>query len=209
MSRIMQPTDKHKIFKGMPLEQFKNSIEKIHPLGNECWASIEPLIYIKELDKNEYYSKEGQLTKDLGFIAEGILRIYYLNEKGEEWNKHFLQENDFVVASISPEKKSITNIQALSKVRILSIPYVGLMELADKYNQINIFIQKLTFKYLEQKQEREIRLLSEDALNNYLMFKESFPDFENQIPHYHIASYLGITPTQLSRLRKKIYMYHS
>ena len=194
----MQPTDKHN-------NQLRTSIENIHPLGNECWSEIEPLIYIKELEKNEYYSREGQLTKDLGLIGEGILRIFYLNEKGEEWNKHFLQENDFVAASISPDKKSITNIQALSKVRILSIPYVELMNLANKYNQINTFIQKLTFKYLEQKQEREIRLLSEDALSNYLMFKENFLDFENQIPHYHIASYLGITPTQLSRLRKKLW----
>jgi len=186
------------------LNQFITSVNRIYPLGNECWAEIEPLIYIKELDKNEYYSKEGQLTRDLGFISEGILRIYYLNEKGEEWNKHFLQENDFVAASISPEKKSITNIQALSKVRILSIPYVELMNLANRYNQISTFIQKLTFKYLEQKQEREIRLLSENAMSNYLIFQNNYPDFENRIPHYHIASYLGITPTQLSRLRKKL-----
>jgi len=189
--------DKHKY-------QLKISIESIHPLGNECWLEIEPLIYIKELDKNEYFSMEGQVTKDLGFICKGIMRIFYLNEKGEEWNKHFLQENDFVASSISPEKKSITNIQALSKVLILCIPYVELMKIANKHKQINVFIQKLTFEYLEQKQEREIRLLSENAMSNYLMFIENFPDFENKIPHYHIASYLGITPTQLSRLRKKL-----
>ena len=194
----MQPTDKHKI-------QLKTSIESIHPLGNECWSEIEHLIYIKELDKNEYYSKEGQLTKDLGFICNGILRIFYLNDKGEEWNKLFLQENDFVASSISPEKKSITNIQALSKVLILCIPYAELMKIANKYKQINTFIQKLTFEYLEQKQEREIRLLSEEAMSNYLMFREKYPGLENKIPHYHIASYLGITPTQLSRLRKKLY----
>ncbi len=190
-------TKKHKI-------QLKTSIDNIHPLGKDCWNEIEPLIYVKELDKNEYYSKEGQLTKDLGFICSGILRIFYLNEKGEEWNKHFLQENDFIASSISPKKKSITSIQALSDVLILSIPYKELMRLADKYLQINTFIQKLTFEYLEQKQEREIRLLSEDASSNYQMFKNTFPNLENIIPHYHIASYLGITPTQLSRLRKKL-----
>jgi len=193
----LEATDNSKI-------KFKNSIDNIHPFGNECWSEIEPLIFLKELDKNDYYSKEGQLAKDLGFIIKGILRIFYLNEKGEEWNKHFLLENDFVASSISPEKKSITNIQALSQVSILCIPYAGIMKIADKYKQIHVFIQKLTFAYLEQKQEREIRLLSEEALSNYLMFKENFPGLENEIPHYHIASYLGITPTQLSRLRKKI-----
>ena len=78
------------------------------------------------------------------------------------------------------------------------------MKIANKHKQINVFIQKLTFEYLEQKQDREIRLLSEEAMSNYLMFRENFPDLENKIPHYHIASYLGITPTQLSRLRKKL-----
>lgn len=193
----MEATDNYKI-------KFKNSIENIHPIGNECWSEIEPLIYQKVLGKNEYYSKEGQLTKDLGFISKGILRIFYLNEKGEEWNKHFLQENDFVAASISPEKKSITNIQALTKVSILCIPYTELIKIADKHKQISVFIQKLTFEYLEQKQEREIRLLSEEAMSNYQRFLEDFPTLRDKIPHYHIASYLGITPTQLSRLRKKI-----
>ena len=58
----MQPTDKHTI-------KLKSSIDNIHPLGNE------------------YYSKEGQLTGNLGFISNGVLRIFYLNEKGEEWNR--------------------------------------------------------------------------------------------------------------------------
>ena len=162
------------------------------------------MIYIKELNKNDYFSKEGQSTKDLGFIFNGILRIYYLNEKGEEWNKHFLVENDFVASSISPEKKSITNIQALTKSTVLCIPYSEIVRISKTYNEISSFIQKLTFSYLEQKQDREISLLSEDAMNNYLSFKNIYPDLENEIQHYHIASYLGITPTQLSRLRKKI-----
>lgn len=192
----MNQTDKHK-------NQFKKSIDKILLWGADCWSEIEPLIYIKELDKNDYFSKEGQLTRDFGFIINGILRIYYLNDKGEEWNKHFLQENDFVASSISPEKKSITYIQALTKTIILCIPFPELVQISTKYNEINLFIQKLTFSYLEQKQNREISLLSEEAMNNYLTFKNSFPDLENKIQHYHIASYLGITPTQLSRLRKK------
>ena len=193
----MKPTEEHKI-------QIRKSIDNIYRIGNECWSEIEPLIYIKELDKNDYFSKEGKSVKELGFLTNGILRIYYLNEKGEEWNKHFLQENDFVASSISPDKKSITNIQALSETTILCIPYPELIKLSTKYNQINFFIQKLTFSYLEQKQDREISLLSEEATINYLSFLKNYPKLENKIQQYHIASYLGITSIQLSRLRKKL-----
>ncbi len=185
------------------IQELRETIEKTQPLSNICWAELEPLVYIKELDKNDYFSKEGQLLKCLGFVFSGILRIYYLNDKGEEWNKHFLQKKDFVASSISPEKKSITNIQALTKTTILCIPYSELIKLSHKYQEISTFIQKLTLSYLEQKQNREISLLSEKALNKYLIFKNIYPYLENKIPHYHIASYLGITPTQLSRLRKK------
>ena len=193
----MIPTEKHK-------KQIKKSIDKIYPIGKECWSELEALVYIKELQQKAYFSKEGQLTKELGFVFSGILRIYYLNDKGEEWNKHFLQKNDFVASSISPEKKSITNIQALTDSIILCISYAELMKLSTKYNEINSFIQKLTFSYLEQKQDREISLLSEEAMSNYLTFNKLYPDLKNSIQHYHIASYLGITPTQLSRLRKKL-----
>lgn len=193
----MQPSASHII-------QFKNAIDEIHPIEDACWSEVEPLIYIRELKQNEYFSKEGQQTKEFGLVFKGILRIYYLNDKGEEWNKLFLQGDDFVAASISPEKKSITNIQALEKSQIICIPFPELEKLSQKYSTIKSFIQKLTFSYLEQKQEREISLLMEDAMNNYLDFKIKYPDLENKIQHYHIASYLGITPTQLSRLRRKL-----
>lgn len=193
----MNQTDIHKA-------QFKHSMDKIHPLSVECWSEIEPLVYKKELNKNDYFSEEGQLARDFGFVIDGILRIFYLKDTGQEWNKHFLQNNDFVASSISPEKKSITNIQALTKTTLLCIPYSELARLSTKYSEISAFIQKLTFSYLEQKQNREISLLSEEATNNYLHFRKSYPGLEDKIPHYHVASYLGVSPTQLSRLRKKL-----
>ena len=109
-----------------------------------------------------------------------------------------------MASSISLEKKSITNIQALSNTEIIFLPLTELLKLTKKYPDLLIFIQKMTFSYLEQKQQREINLLSETALNNYLIFKKDFPNLEDKIKHFHIASYLGITPTQLSRVRKKL-----
>ncbi len=193
----MKPTERQKI-------RLRTSTDGIYPLGNECWSEIEPFMYIKELETNEYFSKEGQYVKDLGFVIGGILRIYYLNDKGEEWNKHFLLKNDFVASGISPEKKSITRIQALVKTVILCIPFAELIKISDKHRAVNLFLQKLAFEYLEKKQTREIRLLSENAMSNYLWFRSTYPGLENKIRHYHVASYLGITPTQLSRLRKKL-----
>lgn len=186
------------------LDKVKLSIDKIYPFSDECWSEMLSFIEIREYQKNDYFSKEGEKLKYLGFVLSGILRIYYLTSKGEEWNKHFLVEGDFVASSILPDKESITNIQALSNTFIACVPYTKFSGLSKKYKEINFFIQKLSFNYLEQKEQREIKLLSEDALNRYLSFRKMFPNLEDNIQHYHIASYLGITPTQLSRIRQKI-----
>ncbi len=186
------------------LEVLKNAIFDIYPISIECWNDIKQLAYLKRINSGEYFSREGEKAKGLAIIIKGIFRIYYLDDKGNEWNKHFLQTNDFIASSISLEKKSITNIQTLTDAEIIFLPLQKLLELLKKHRDLLIFIQKLTFSYLEQKQKREINLLSERALNNYLTFKKQFPDLENKIQHFHIASYLGITPTQLSRIRKKL-----
>jgi CRP-like cAMP-binding protein len=194
---MLNPTEKQ-------LAELRASMDSVHPLGDECWEQLRPLFHIQELKKGELYSSVGQMTKNLGQVQSGILRIFYLNENGKEWNKHFLQKGDFVAASVSPKKKAITSIEALSNTIILRIQYSDLIRFSTEYAELVAFIQKLAFNYLEQKQEREIRLLSEEAMANYEQFKRTFPDLEDLIAHYHIASYLGVTPTQLSRLRKKI-----
>ena len=186
------------------IEILKEAIFEVYPISNDCWEEIKASAYLVSVENGEYFSRKGEKAKGLGIILKGICRIYYLDEKGNEWNKHFLQNNDFIASSLSPEKSSITNIQALTSTEIIFLSLPKLLELSKKYNDLLIFIQKLTFSYLEQKQEREINLLSETALNNYLIFKKDFPNLENEIQHFHIASYLGITPTQLSRLRKKL-----
>lgn len=186
------------------IEFLKDAMFEIHPISNECWDEIRLLAYSRKIGKEAYFSREGENAKGLGVVLTGVFRIYYLDENGNEWNKHFLQKKDFIASSVSPEKKSITNIQALTDAEIILLPLPQLLALSKKYNDLLVFFQKLTFSYLEQKQEREINLLSETAANKYIKFKNDFPELEDGIQHFHIASYLGITPTQLSRVRKKL-----
>ena len=198
-----QARQKMKLIKNH-IEVLKDAIFEISPISNDSWEAIKSLAYLMKIDKGEYFSREGEKAKGLGIILKGICRIYYLDDNGNEWNKHFLQKNDFIASSISPEKFSITNIQALTDTEIIFLSLPKLLELSKKHNDLLVFLQKLTFSYLEQKQEREINLLSKTALDNYITFKKDFPTLENEIQHFHIASYLGITPTQLSRVRKKL-----
>ena len=172
-------------------------------LSEQCITALVKSVNEVKLTDKEHFSRCGDSVKNLCFVKSGILRVYYLDENGQEWNKHFMQAGDFVASSISPEKTAITNIQALSDVELIKIPYTKLIELSSTYPEIDAFIQRLSFNYLSQKQDREISLLSKQAKHNYKEFRIAYPDLENKISYYHIASYLGITPVQLSRLRKE------
>ena len=101
---------------GKNIENFRNTIENFQLLGKKCRNELESIFYSRQLEKNEYFSRENQSLKEIGFICEGILRIFYLDKTGDEWNKTFLLKNDFIAASINPDKKSITYIQALTPV---------------------------------------------------------------------------------------------
>lgn len=188
-------------------ELFRTLSDAISPVGNECWEKLEPLLYRKKLEKNCHFSNAGQAKREFGIVCSGIFRIYYLCDKGKEWTKHFLQENDFIASSLSPEKPAVTSIQALTESTLVCVSFYELTKLANEHPSLQAFIQSLSVLYLEQKQSREIHLLTKTPSLNYRSFNQHFPGLENQIAHYHIASYLGITPTQLSRLRKKLHSH--
>lgn len=185
-------------------ERISYKIGSIHDIGSKCWEELVSIMSLKHLQKQDHYSREGQYAGEIGFVMKGVLRLYYLDEYGEEWNKHFFTPDDLFAASIDPRQKSIASVQALTDVEFVSIDRNEWVRLSEKYRQLDQLLKKLTDRYLASKQEREIILLSENADRKYLKFKEKFPELEQVVPQYHIASYLGITPTQLSRVRRKI-----
>lgn len=185
------------------LRQLKDAIDSIHPLGDACWAAVEPIVYCTSIAKKEFFSRDDEFAKVFGFVCKGIMRMFYLSEDGEEYNKHFFLEGDFVAASIDLDRRSISNIQALAPTTLACISSPIFAELLNEFEEFNKFYQKLMLAYLEQKQQKEIQFLSNTAADNYDYFKRRYPGLEDKIPGYYVASYLGITPTQLSRIRRR------
>ena len=190
------------------IENFRSKLETNHRLTETCWQAIKSLLIFKQLHQGEFFSQEGQYNREFAFLCQGTARIYYIIHNGTEYTKYFLQKNDFFTASIEPGMPSQVSIQALTDVLYLYIPYPKFEELIDKYGKLAVVVNRLLLAYFNKKQQREIRLLANTALQNYQLFLEEYPDLENKISHYHIASYLGITPTQLSRIRKKLIHQH-
>ncbi len=183
---------------------FFEKIKKIHPISEQCMMELDKLMIIRKLKHLDYYSTEGGSLSYLSFVCKGILRAYHTDIDGNDWNDFFYREEDFLTAGVSPYIPNAFSVQALSDSEVIDISFEKLEMISSRYPEINIFIQKLSYKCLENRQKREQLLQAKDAVGIYYFFRDKFPGLENKIPQYHIASYIGISPTQLSRIKTKL-----
>ena len=101
-------------------------------------------------------------------------------------------------------KENRINIEFLTDAEVLVTNYQQFISLYQKHPQIESLSRKLSENYFVQKEKREIELVTMDAEKRYEIFKQEFPNLDQLIPQYHIASYLGVSATQLSRIRRNL-----
>ncbi|MCL6267464.1 Crp/Fnr family transcriptional regulator [Flagellimonas myxillae] len=163
----------------------------------------ESIHSIEKLNKEDYFLEFGKPCSKIGKIEEGVLRGFVYDQDGNEVTTHFYQEGDMVVGSFLPNTKMNMSIQAMMDCRISIANYAEVMSWVNKDPQITEIITREFQKLNHQLQSRLVSLLNLTSLEKYKRFLEDYPGLLNRIPHYYIANYLGITPTQLSRARKQ------
>jgi len=188
----------------LPLPAVRRALDPHRQLPDPCWRALQETATEKALTKGAYFSRQGHYVRELAFALEGVLRVFYLTAGGREITKYFVTPGEFIMASVEPKQPSQINLQAITDFRYISIAYPVFENCLAHYSALALVYNQRLLAYFGRKQEREIRLLKNTALENYRLFLKEYPDLECQIPQYYIASYLGITPTQLSRIRKKM-----
>jgi CRP-like cAMP-binding protein len=163
------------------------------------------LFFEKTLLKGEYFITEGETAKQIGFLTSGIIRAFYRNREGIEYNKHFFLPSNIIggYSSLITSTPNKINQQALSDCTMLVANYAQVIKLYDLFPDFERVGRRLAELYFVDKEQREINIVLLDADKRYLIFRQEYPQLEQLIAQYHIASYLGITPTQLSRIRRK------
>jgi CRP-like cAMP-binding protein len=158
------------------------------------------------LKKDDYFSEAGKVPRRIGFLSEGILRVCYYNQKGDEITKYFADENNFIVDLNSFNQKipSSEYIQAVTDCRLYCFSTEALQELSSTIIVWDSILNKITEKALLEKVNKLSPMLAEDATTRYRLFLEKFPALANRVPLSYIASYLGVTQSSLSRIRKNI-----
>ena len=187
----------------------KEFIDYILQFGNLNQQQIELILKkaeLLELQKDDYYLEAGKISRQFGFIIEGIARVSYYNNKGEEITKYFIDEYNIVVDLESFDNKilSIAYVQAITTCKIVVFSKDDWEELLNTIVGWDTIVHKIISKALLQKVQRISSIVAEDATTSYLAFLEKYPNLANRIPLSYLASYLGITQSSLSRIRKNI-----
>jgi CRP-like cAMP-binding protein len=175
------------------------------PLSSDDETIIRSLFRKQELEKGQHLLQAGNICKNIFFIEQGLVRYYAVTD-GEEKTSYFNKEGEFVCdyASFLPQKPSTINIQALEACTVYTITH----------NNMQLFYEQV--KYGERFGRRALEdvylnLISQvNSLYNdppevrYQIFLSRFPDTGQRIQQYYIASYIGIKPQSLSRIRKRM-----
>lgn len=184
-------------------------IEYILQFGNLNQQQIDLITSkatIVELHKDDYYWEAGKMVKQVGFLTDGIIRVYYYNNKGEEITRYFIDENHLILSGHSIDEIYTPSeyLSAVTDCKLIVFSKRDWKEISETIIGWDIILQKITTKYHREKIARRSELVSQDATTRYLEFIEKFPALANRVPLSHIASYLGITQSSLSRIRKNI-----
>ena len=191
------------------MKQFKEYINKISKIEDSSFNELQKCFAPTELMKNHFFAREGEYTRQIGFLCEGIVRAFFLTHEGKEYNKQFFVAPSIIGAYTSLLTKEPNKIaqQALTDCKILVADFSKIEALYDKFHDLERLGRKIAEFYFLEKEQKEIEMALLDADKRYLIMKERFPTIERIIPQYHIASYLGISPTQLSRIRRKMHQF--
>ncbi|WP_010520723.1 Crp/Fnr family transcriptional regulator [Aquimarina agarivorans] len=167
---------------------------------------FEKKVTFKRLKKGDFFIKEGQISKEVGFVISGLFRSFYYSSSQEEVTYCFTFSDTFVSAysSFLSQEKTVENIQALTDIELLTISKNEILKLEQSStNWLRLFKFIAEQEYI--KMEKRIFLLQkETAKQRYRDLLNNQPELLQLIPLNYLSSYLGITQRHLSRIRKMI-----
>lgn len=174
------------------------------PPDEQCKLSLK--LRSQHLDKNDYFIRQGDRHSRVAFIASGLFRVYCIDESGSDKTLAFRDQGRFL-AAYSPflQKKDVWySIQALTGAEIIYFEFDDLISLMQQHPCWETLEKNYIIDLFIEKEDRERSFLLEDAATRYTNFCKNYPDIERTVSQFYIASYLGISPVSLSRIRTNL-----
>lgn len=172
-------------------------------------AEIEELFRLfkeRRVKRRGFILQEGEVCKHFTFVISGCFKLYGVDHLGKEHNLEFAMEDEWVtdLSSFYSEQPGNVYIEAIEPAVILQISRADLIYLYANYMKFNSTFRIIIEKKYIQLQNRVLQNISFTAEERYVNFTKQYPNLANRLANTQIASYLGITPEFLSKIRKEL-----
>lgn len=183
---------------------FQKFKEKV-PLSEQEEEHIKSYLTAKKIRKKQYLLQEGDICKSLAFVGKGLLREYLVDDAGE----HIIQFaiEGWTIAdllSFLTSEPATYNIDAIEDSELVLISKSAHEELLLKEPKYETYMRLLMTNAYVALQKRLTSFISSPVEDQYTSFTRMYPNIVQRVPQHMIASYMGLTPETLSRVRKKI-----
>jgi len=187
------------------LDTFKKHIAKFAQVSDDEFEEIQKFFDTRDVAKKENLLEEGQICKHHYFVLSGLLRKFYINEKGIEQTTEFAIETWWMTDNIAYERKIVSEfyIQAVEKSTILFITQDNQEKLVKAFPVMERYFRFVYQRAYAAAQMRVKYLFSLSKEDFYFQSVERYPEFAQRVPQYLLASFLGFTPEYLSEIRKR------
>jgi CRP-like cAMP-binding protein len=180
------------------------------PLDASEQEELASRVTERAIRRRQFILQEGDICKHYTFVAEGCFKIYHVDKKGVEHNLQFVAENDWIMEldSFYTDKPSRVYIEAIEPSVILQIKKDDLFYLFTNIPKFDRNFRVIVENRYVELENRILQAISSTAEERYLSFLDHYPQLSQRLPNTQIASYLGITPEFLSKIRKAISKKH-
>jgi CRP-like cAMP-binding protein len=188
------------------MENLLKTIRSIAQIPSSEEEKLVRIVTAQTCGKGDLFIREGAVPQKFAFVTSGLFRYYYINQKGSEFTKGFFPENSFITSytAMIRHSPSFYAIEALEPSTILVFNYDEWKVIYQGHPCWHSFLIALLEKGYSKKETRERELLLFSAEERYRSFLTEYPHLEKRVKQHLIASYLGITPVALSRIRKSM-----
>lgn len=190
------------------LEKLNATLNSYFTISNETWSELKKICTIRNIKKGDYAFDLYDNVNEISFVYKGLFRTFSINEHGEEYTKNFFWETRFYgpMVALLTNSEVDSCVQALEDSIIVDIKHDKYRELLKKADDLKMYhILYLEKHWILQKDHNTYVLVLEDAKLRYERFLEEFKHILPRLSQYHIATYLGISATHLSRIRKSFH----
>jgi len=187
------------------LDLLIQTIRKYIPFSPADEAVAQRLFYQKGYKKGDRLLTEGEICRNIIFIESGLVR-YYINKDGEEQTNYFNKEGEFVCdyPSFLPQTPSIVNIQAVEDSIVQMISFDGIQQFYKEVENGERFGRMAIEAVFVSVVTQIASIYTDTPEMRYQKFLLNYPAIVQRIPQYYIASYVGVKPQSLSRIRKRL-----